>query len=110
MAPSWLFACLAAASLSAILAVADDSTLPQTYIIHMSKLDMPRSFRSHLDWYSATLNSQPDRIIYTYDTAFHGFAARLTKQEAERIEATHGVVAVVPDTLYELHTTRSPEF
>lgn len=110
MAASWLFACLAAASLSAILAVADDSTLPQTYIIHMSKSDMPRSFSGHLDWYSATLNSQPDRIIYTYDTAFHGFAAKLTKKEAERIEAAHGVVAVVPDTLYELHTTRSPEF
>lgn len=89
----------------------------------MAKSDKPQSFADHLDWYSSTLKTvivEPEtvnsiegtdeRIIYSYDTAFHGFAAKLSEEEAEKLESSHGVLAVVPDTVYQLHTTRSPEF
>lgn len=101
----WLLYCAVLLQLAAS-SLGDHST----YIIQMSKPDMPSSFSHHLDWYSSTLNSQPERIIYSYDTAFHGFSARLTKEEATSMETAHGVVAVIPETVYHLHTTRSPEF
>ncbi|TXG70799.1 hypothetical protein EZV62_005734 [Acer yangbiense] len=92
-----------------------------TYIIQMDKSAMPESFSSHLDWYSSKVKSilvepetegddDQDRIIYSYQNAFHGVAARLSEEEAERLEEEDGVVAVFPDTKYELHTTRSPLF
>ncbi|MED6200657.1 hypothetical protein PIB30_087369 [Stylosanthes scabra] len=42
--------------------------------------------------------------------AFHGVAAKLSKEEAERLEEQEGVVAIFPERKYQLHTTRSPEF
>lgn len=80
---------------------------------------MPSTFRHHLQWYSSTLQSltretaeegDDEAIIYSYETAFHGFAAKLSEKEAEELETSHGVLAVLPDTVYQLHTTRSPEF
>ncbi|KAJ0454212.1 putative cucumisin [Helianthus annuus] len=37
-------------------------------------------------------------------------AARLTEEEAERLEGQNGVVGVLPEVKYELQTTRSPMF
>lgn len=99
-------------------------SLPKTYIVHMAKTEMPRIFTHHHDWYTSTLKSvtastklqsetEPDptkRIIYNYDTAFHGFSARLSEAEAEKLESIPGVLSVLPETIYELHTTRSPQF
>ncbi|KAL5744456.1 hypothetical protein ACOSP7_027316 [Xanthoceras sorbifolium] len=91
----------------------------KTYIVQMDKSAMPESFSSHLDWYSSKVKSvvveperegDEDRIIYSYQTAFHGVAALLSDEEAERLEEEDGVVAVFPETKYELHTTRSPMF
>lgn len=90
----------------------------------MTRTEMPSTFAHHHDWYASTLRSvtastelrsevEPDsikRIIYNYDTAFHGFAARLSEAEAEQLESIPGVLAVLPETIYELHTTRSPQF
>ncbi|XP_020204529.1 subtilisin-like protease SBT1.3 [Cajanus cajan] len=93
----------------------------KTYLIQMDKSAMPKTFPNHLEWYSSKVKSalstspeaemdNEERIIYTYQNAFHGVAAKLTEEEAERLEAEEGVVAVFPETKYELHTTRSPTF
>ncbi|XP_068650350.1 subtilisin-like protease SBT1.3 [Aristolochia californica] len=96
----------------------------KTYVIQMAKSDMPDSFSHHLEWYHSlvksamaepesfldTIEDSSNRMIYSYDTAFHGFAAHLTEEEARRLESSHGVVAVHPETVYQLHTTRSPAF
>ncbi|MQM04235.1 hypothetical protein Taro_037029 [Colocasia esculenta] len=82
---------------------------------------MPASFPHHLDWYASIVRSvsvkpdesesaAADRIIYSYEIAFHGFAARLSEEEAALLEQQHGVVAVFPEVVYKLHTTRSPGF
>ncbi|KAF9614886.1 hypothetical protein IFM89_020983 [Coptis chinensis] len=90
----------------------------------MNPSAVPDFYDSHLEWYSSTVKSvvaKPEssdetvddpleRILYSYGNAFHGFAARLTDEEAEKLEEEHGVVAVLPETVYKLHTTRSPEF
>ncbi|KAK7314929.1 hypothetical protein VNO77_33459 [Canavalia gladiata] len=104
-----------------ILFTADAQFAKKTYLIQMDKSAMPKTFSNHLEWYSSKVKSalsaspeadmdNEERIIYTYQNAFHGVAAKLTEEEAEKLEAEEGVVAIFPDTKYELHTTRSPTF
>ncbi|CDP05276.1 unnamed protein product [Coffea canephora] len=93
-----------------------------TYILQIDKWAKPALFVDHVQWYSSivkSVTSKPskvddsgdeDRIIYTYHTAFHGIAARLNQEEVERLREKHGVMAVFPETVYQLHTTRSPLF
>lgn len=111
-------------SLNLILCTSSSSNELQTntYIIQMEKSAMPaHTFIHHKQWYISTIksviiNQTPDdfeaenRVIYTYETAFHGIAARLTEQEAERLNDQLGVISVFPETIYQLHTTRSPTF
>ncbi|KAJ3680062.1 hypothetical protein LUZ60_016340 [Juncus effusus] len=97
----------------------------KVYIVQMAKSEMPSHFTHHNDWYASTLKSAmslstlqaeteqhdpSERIIYNYETAFHGFAARLTGDEASQLESLPGVVSLLPETIYQLHTTRSPDF
>ncbi|PWA84035.1 hypothetical protein CTI12_AA134860 [Artemisia annua] len=94
----------------------------KTFIIHIDKLAMPKMFLDHVEWYSSLIQSvslatqvidderSDQRVIYTYDSAFHGIAARLTEEEAEQLAREKGVVSVLPDTIYKLQTTRSPTF
>lgn len=83
-----------------------------TYIIHMDKFNMPASFNDHLLWYDSSLKSASDsaEMLYTYKHVAHGFSTRLTAQEAELLAKQQGVISVIPEVRYELHTTRTPEF
>ncbi|CAD6226384.1 unnamed protein product [Miscanthus lutarioriparius] len=51
-----------------------------------------------------------DRIIYSYTRSISGFAARLTKEEKQKLSTTDGVVSVFPSRTYQLQTTRSWDF
>ncbi|KAF8413073.1 hypothetical protein HHK36_001049 [Tetracentron sinense] len=120
IAAKWFFLCLTCYLTVAIAIAMTNPSTKKTYIVQMDKSALPESITDHLEWYSLTVKSiiakpesaedDPERIIYSYGTAFHGFAARLCKEEAERLEEGHGVVAVYPETVYQLHTTRSPTF
>ncbi|KAL6220350.1 hypothetical protein ACLB2K_008106 [Fragaria x ananassa] len=83
-----------------------------TYIVHMSKSEMPASFQHHTHWYDASLKSASDsaEMLYTYSNAIHGFSTQLTPEEAEMLKFQPGVLFVLPELKYELHTTRTPEF
>uniref|UniRef100_A0A0E0KG86 Subtilisin-like protease n=1 Tax=Oryza punctata TaxID=4537 RepID=A0A0E0KG86_ORYPU len=83
-----------------------------TYIVHMAKSAMPAEYGDdHGEWYGASLRSvSAGKMLYAYDTVLHGFSARLTEREARDMAAMEGVLAVNPETRYELHTTRTPEF
>ncbi|KAG5563603.1 hypothetical protein RHGRI_006147 [Rhododendron griersonianum] len=64
----------------------------------------------HHNMLSALLGSKEaarDSILYSYKHGFSGFAARLTKSQAEKIA---GVVQVFPNRIHKLHTTRSWDF
>lgn len=85
----------------------------QTYIVHVKYHDKPSSYATHHDWYSAQLESlsfSPDSIFYTYSTAFHGFAASLDPEQAESLRQSDSVLDVYEETVYALHTTRTPKF
>lgn len=84
----------------------------RTYIIHMDKFNMPTSFNDHLQWYDSSLKSVSEsaEMLYTYKHVAHGFSTRLTTQEAELLTKQPGILSVIPEVRYELHTTRTPEF
>lgn len=84
----------------------------KTYIVHMSKSEMPVSFQDHTHWYDSSLKSVSDsaEMLYTYNNVAHGYSTRLTKQEAESLENQPGILSVMPEVIYQLHTTRTPEF
>ncbi|KAA8522624.1 hypothetical protein F0562_013015 [Nyssa sinensis] len=84
----------------------------KTYIVHMAKSEMPASFDDHTTWYHASLTSVSDsaEMLYTYNNVLHGFSTRLTAEEAQSLENQPGILSVLPELKYELHTTRTPEF
>lgn len=93
----------------AVIEMKEDRT---TYIVHMAKSRMPASFEHHSHWYDASLKtvSESAEMLYTYNAAIHGFSTRLTADEAESLENQPGILSVLPELRYELHTTRTPEF
>ncbi|CAL0320454.1 unnamed protein product [Lupinus luteus] len=107
--------------LLSIVLTSNAQLVKKTYIIQMDKSAMPSTFSNPLEWYSSKVQSvlsksvetemdNEERIIYTYQTAFHGVAAKLNQEEVEKLESSEGVMAIFPETKYELHTTRSPTF
>lgn len=85
----------------------------QTYIVHMKHEAKPSAFSTHYDWYASSLqslSSSTDSLLYTYNTAYHGFAASLNPDQAQALSQSDAVLGVYEDTLYTLHTTRSPQF
>ncbi|XP_044470439.1 subtilisin-like protease SBT1.7 [Mangifera indica] len=83
-----------------------------TYIVHMAKFRMPATFQHHSHWYDSSLKSVSGsaEMLYTYDNAIHGFSTRLTPEEARLLESQPGILSVMPELKYELHTTRTPQF
>lgn len=83
-----------------------------TYIIRMDKSNMPASFEDHVQWYDSSLQSVSESAdrLYTYHNVIHGFSTRLTAEEAQLLERQPGVLSVLPELRYELHTTRTPQF
>ncbi|KAJ1437123.1 Peptidase S8/S53 domain [Sesbania bispinosa] len=98
---------------------ASSSPPKKTYIVHMKHHDKPSIYPTHHDWYSASLQSlsistdsesESDPLLYSYTTAYSGFAASLDAQQAQTLLGSDSVLDVYEDTLYQLHTTRTPEF
>ncbi|XP_071709822.1 subtilisin-like protease SBT1.7 [Rutidosis leptorrhynchoides] len=84
----------------------------KTYIVHMDKSVMPTTFSDHVQWYETSMKSvsKSTNMLYAYNKVIHGFSTRLTADEAKLLEQQHGIVSVQEEMIYELHTTRSPEF
>ncbi|XVF79952.1 hypothetical protein PTKIN_Ptkin15bG0031500 [Pterospermum kingtungense] len=56
------------------------------------------------------LEATPPELIYSYETAFFGFAAKLSAKQLESLKKMDGFVSAIPDQILSLHTTRSPQF
>ncbi|KAK9131428.1 hypothetical protein Sjap_011915 [Stephania japonica] len=81
-----------------------------TYIIHVSKPHKPAIFPTMRHWYTSSILPTSTALLYTYNHALHGFAARLTPDEASRLRTLPFILAVHLDHVAHLHTTRSPHF
>ncbi|KAF7072349.1 hypothetical protein CFC21_077494 [Triticum aestivum] len=81
-----------------------------TYIVLANHLAKPSKFDTLERWYASMAGKNSNRIRYTYGTVMHGFAARLTDGEAQRMATVPGVSSVYKDRVYHTQTTRSPWF
>ncbi|CAF2035539.1 unnamed protein product [Brassica napus] len=84
-----------------------DGAQQSTYIVHMAKSQMPSSFDQHSLWYESSLRSVSEsaELLYTYNSAIHGFSTRLTPEEADSLMTHPGVISVLPEKRHELDTT-----
>ncbi|XP_073146952.1 subtilisin-like protease SBT1.8 [Henckelia pumila] len=81
----------------------------KTYIVRVKYHQKPVSYSSHAEWYADHLRSL-DSLLYTYDAAYHGFAATLDSEEVAALRRLDYVLGVYEDIVYTLHTTRSTKF
>ncbi|XP_068664348.1 subtilisin-like protease SBT1.8 [Aristolochia californica] len=86
----------------------------QTYIVHMKRNQKPASYATPLNWYESHLQSlsvdPADSVLYTYDSAFHGFAVSLEPEQADALSQSDAVLDIYEEAVYQLHTTRTPLF
>ncbi|EHA8588613.1 subtilisin-like protease SBT1.1 [Cocos nucifera] len=55
--------------------------------------------------------SAPPQLLYVYDTALSGFAAKLSPKQAKSLQQLDGFLFAYPDDMViQLHTTYSPQF
>ncbi|GER29922.1 subtilase family protein [Striga asiatica] len=111
---------------SALFVHADDDEDVSTYIVSVNNIMKPAELAEVQHWYESTLESLEDsnynnnpysksskyssKILHVYNTVFHGFSAKLTPRQAQQLKERPWVVSVLPDRVYNLHTTRSPYF
>ena len=84
----------------------------RTYIVHMATSQMPESFQERAHWYDSSLKSVSEsaEMLYKYSNVIHGFSTRLTAEEARSLQGRPGILSILEEVRYELHTTRTPEF
>lgn len=106
------------------LVVGNGSDGRKTFIVRVDGNSKPSVFPTHEHWYRSTVaaavkaalitesgtHMDADLLLHVYNTVLHGFSARLTDEEAARMEKTPGVLGMFPDRVRHLHTTRSPRF
>jgi subtilisin family serine protease len=94
---------------SVATAVAGDEL--RTFIVHV------RPHESHVfgttddrtTWYKTFL-PEDERLIHSYHHVASGFAARLTEREVDALSGVPGFVAAIPNRVYRLLTTHTPNF
>ncbi|XWS45989.1 hypothetical protein CRYUN_Cryun14cG0026500 [Craigia yunnanensis] len=114
-------------SLAFIAVISTASADKQTYIVRMDKTMITNTYNSlgnSKPWHEAVLDSvadvtsqeeqeleaTPPELLYSYETAFFGFAAKLSAKQLESLKKIDGFVSAIPDKMLSLHTTRSPQF
>ncbi|XP_066347177.1 subtilisin-like protease 4 [Miscanthus floridulus] len=95
--------------LAVVAAVTGDEL--RTFIVHV------QPHESHVfgttddrtTWYKTFL-PEDERLVHSYHHVASGFAARLTEQELDALSAMPGFVTAVPNHVYQLLTTHTPQF
>ncbi|XP_057441874.1 cucumisin-like isoform X2 [Lotus japonicus] len=86
----------------------------KTYIVYMGDhpkgMDPASSPSLHMAMAQKVLgSSEPGAILHSYKS-FNGFVMKLTEEEKERMAEMDDVISVIPNSKYNLHTTKSWDF
>ncbi|KAL5698548.1 hypothetical protein ACHQM5_029574 [Ranunculus cassubicifolius] len=115
--PSPLFLYLISFIFISVITVVSSLTPQKTYIVRVQHDAKPSVFPTHRHWYESSLKTlsestplEESRILHTYENVFHGFAVKLTSLEAEKLEKLSSTIAVIPEQVRQIQTTRSPQF
>lgn len=90
-----------------------------SYIVHMDKAHIPKTFSSHHDWYSSIMDSLKSSVniissspslIYSYDNVVNGFSAVLSQEELETLKNYTSFISAYSDKTVTLDTTHTIEF
>ncbi|XP_022715362.1 subtilisin-like protease SBT1.5 [Durio zibethinus] len=87
----------------------------KTFIVRVQNDAKPSIFTTHKHWYESSLSSvlspsTPNQVLHVYDSVFHGFSAKLSHTEALKLQMLPHIIAVIPEQVRHLQTTRSPHF
>ncbi|KAA3454190.1 CO(2)-response secreted protease-like [Gossypium australe] len=101
-----------------IISSATSIQTPKHYVVYMGSSAGETAEPDHLQLLSTVIpREERERISITnhYNHALRGFSAMLTDDEASELSASElsgrdGVVSVFPDSILQLHTTRSWDF
>ncbi|KAK4277902.1 hypothetical protein QN277_015823 [Acacia crassicarpa] len=86
----------------------------KTYIVYLG--DLPKGMEitelHHISMVQGVLgrNFAAEALVHSYKKSFNGFAVRLTKEEAKRVEEMDGVISVFQSKTHKPQTTRSWDF
>ncbi|XP_039008005.1 subtilisin-like protease SBT4.14 [Hibiscus syriacus] len=85
------------------------------YIVYVGDgpLSKGSAVRKHLSLLSSVKPSEhnaKDSMVYSYTKSFNAFAAKLSKDEAQKLMELDEVVSVFPNRYHKLHTTKSWDF
>ncbi|CAD6260017.1 unnamed protein product [Miscanthus lutarioriparius] len=95
--------------LAVVAAVSGDEL--RTFIVHVHPHES-HVFGTTDDrtaWYKTFL-PEDERLVHSYHHVASGFAARLTEQELDALSAMPGFVTALPNQVYQLLTTHTPQF
>ncbi|XP_033140688.1 subtilisin-like protease SBT3.10 isoform X1 [Brassica rapa] len=96
--------------------VVGDAAERKVYVVYLGEKehDDPASvteYHHQMLWsLLGSKESVHDSIVYSYRHGFSGFAAKLTESQAQQLSELPEVVHVIPNTLYELTTTRTWDY
>ncbi|CAL9246967.1 unnamed protein product [Arabidopsis halleri] len=93
-----------------VLHVASAFSERSSYVVHTAATTMTSAEK--FKWYESSVKSisASGEVLYKYNHAINGFSARLTPEEVELLSGKPGILAVVPEVVYKLETTRTPTF
>ena len=114
--------------MAAATSTSTSSADKQTYIVYMDKAKitaLDSMLGDSRKWYEQVMDSitelstqeegdeednSPPQLLYSYETAITGFAAKLSTKQLESLKKLEGFLSAVPDEIMILHTTHSPQF
>ncbi|KAK4848999.1 hypothetical protein QYF36_019600 [Acer negundo] len=110
--------CLFFFALFFYLIISSHANILKTYLVQLHPHGTTSSlFTSKLHWHLSfiqkTLSSPEDpssRLLYSYHSALEGFAAQLSLSELESLKRLPDVIAIRPDTSFQIQTTYSYKF